>query len=61
MVVVEQSQLYLKQSRRLSEIAELLGYADQSAFGRAFKRWTGETPKQFRERHRIDSATHTSK
>ncbi|WP_288404882.1 AraC family transcriptional regulator, partial [uncultured Acinetobacter sp.] len=52
---------YLKQSRRLSEIAELLGYADQSAFGRAFKRWTGETPKQFRERHRVDSATHTSK
>jgi len=58
---LQQSQLYLKQSRRLSEIAELLGYADQSAFGRAFKRWTGETPKQFRERHRIDSATHTSK
>jgi AraC-like DNA-binding protein len=58
---LQQSQLYLKQSRRLSEIAELLGYADQSAFGRAFKRWTGETPKQFRERHRVDSATHTSK
>ncbi|MDQ9831585.1 helix-turn-helix domain-containing protein [Acinetobacter soli] len=58
---LQQSQLYLKQSRQLSEIAELLGYADQSAFGRAFKRWTGETPKQFRDRHRVNSATHTSK
>ncbi|MFW1689393.1 AraC family transcriptional regulator [Acinetobacter ursingii] len=41
------SQTYLKQGRSLAEIAELLGYADQSAFGRAFKRWTGQTPKQF--------------
>ncbi|WP_151980365.1 AraC family transcriptional regulator [Acinetobacter guerrae] len=41
------SQSYLQQGRSLIEIAELLGYADQSAFGRAFKRWTGQTPKQF--------------
>ncbi|WP_130803306.1 helix-turn-helix transcriptional regulator [Acinetobacter ihumii] len=41
------SQSYLQQGRSLVEIAELLGYADQSAFGRAFKRWTGQTPKQF--------------
>ena len=41
------SQTYLKQGRSLVEIAALLGYADQSAFGRAFKRWTGQTPKQF--------------
>jgi len=32
----------------LSEIAFLLGYADLSAFLRAFKRWTGQTPTQFR-------------
>ncbi|WEH99768.1 helix-turn-helix transcriptional regulator [Acinetobacter soli] len=44
---LQQSQLYLKQSRRLSEIAELLGYADQSAFGRAFKRWTGKHRNNF--------------
>ncbi len=28
----------------LSEIAFLLGYSEQSAFTRAYKRWTGETP-----------------
>lgn len=28
----------------LSELAFLLGYSEQSAFQRAFKRWTGSTP-----------------
>ena len=32
----------------LQEIAFLLGYAGQSAFSVAFKRWTGKTPKQAR-------------
>ncbi|MFC3903560.1 AraC-type DNA-binding protein [Acinetobacter marinus] len=31
----------------LSDIAQQLGYSDQSAFGRAFKRWSGLSPKQF--------------
>lgn len=44
---LEQSKLYLKQGKSFSEIAERLNYADQSAFGRAFKRWTGYSPKQF--------------
>lgn len=29
------------------EIAERLGYSDASAFGRAFRRWTGTTPAAF--------------
>lgn len=33
----------------LSEIALLLAFSEQSAFTRAFKRWTGESPKRFRK------------
>ncbi|MEO1025446.1 MAG: AraC family transcriptional regulator [Pseudomonadota bacterium] len=33
----------------LSEIAFLTGYSEQSAFNRAFKRWTGETPANYRK------------
>ncbi len=32
----------------LDEIAERLGYGEQTSFGRAFKRWTGTTPQQYR-------------
>lgn len=32
----------------LDEIADRLGYGEQTSFGRAFKRWTGITPQQFR-------------
>ncbi|MFA7588472.1 MAG: AraC family transcriptional regulator ligand-binding domain-containing protein [Novosphingobium sp.] len=33
----------------LDEIAERLGYGEQTSFGRAFKRWTRMTPHQYRE------------
>lgn len=32
----------------VSEVAFLLGYSEQSAFARAFKRWTGKAPSAFR-------------
>ncbi len=32
----------------LDEIADRLGYGEQTSFGRAFKRWTGVTPQQYR-------------
>ena len=35
----------------LSEVALLLGYADQSAFSRAFRRWTGTTPAAVRRQN----------
>jgi len=28
-------------------VAFLLGFADQSNFTRAFRRWTGRTPRQY--------------
>lgn len=37
--------------KSLKEIAYDLGFANSSAFNRAFKRWTGENPKEFREKH----------
>jgi len=33
----------------LMDVATLLGFSYQSAFNRAFKRWTGKTPCQYRE------------
>lgn len=35
----------------LAEVALLLGYAEQSPFTHAFKRWSGITPLEFRKQH----------
>jgi len=41
---------YLKDAdASICEIALLLGFADQSAFHHAFKRWTGKTPGIYRK------------
>lgn len=43
------AKLYLRERRStLSEVAFLLGFAEVSAFHRAFKRWTGQTPAEYR-------------
>jgi AraC-like DNA-binding protein len=40
---------YLQDSKHtLTEVAYLLGYSEVSAFNRAFKRWTGSTPAEYR-------------
>lgn len=36
----------------LSYIAFMLGFADQSNFSRAFRRWTGQSPKEYRSNGR---------
>ncbi len=36
----------------VSEIAALLSYSEESSFRRAFKRWTGRTPAQYRKQVR---------
>lgn len=33
----------------IGDVAQTLGYTDQANFVRAFKRWTGRTPSQFRK------------
>jgi len=45
----ELAELYLVDSSyTLLEIGYLIGFSEQSAFSRAFKRWTGLTPQEFR-------------
>lgn len=36
-------------SYSISEITYLLGFSDTSSFTRAFKRWTGKTPSEYRQ------------
>lgn len=40
--------LLLQSQHSIAEIAFLTGFSEQSAFNRAFKRWTGQTPSAFR-------------
>lgn len=44
---------YLRDSSvSLTQLSELLGYADLSAFSRAFTRWNGMSPQKWKQRHR---------
>lgn len=46
----EQARLYVREPQRaLDEVAWLLGYSERSTFLRAFRRWTGTTPGQYRQ------------
>lgn len=48
----EMSKSYLRQPGiTICEISDSLGFSESSAFHRAFRRWTGQTPKEFRSRH----------
>ena len=40
---------YLKQNYSVEDITYLLGYSEPSSFRKAFKKWSGLTPKQYRE------------
>jgi AraC-like DNA-binding protein len=41
----------------VEEIARFLGFSSSRSFYRAFKRWTGETPREFRQRPTGPSST----
>jgi AraC-like DNA-binding protein len=43
-------QMLMERRRRIGDIARLLGYSDPAHFTRAFQRWTGTTPRDFRRR-----------
>jgi AraC-like DNA-binding protein len=47
------------QALELNEIAFLLGFSQVTAFHRAFKRWTGKTPLEYRRSHRGTQVTLT--
>ncbi|HET9932499.1 MAG TPA: helix-turn-helix domain-containing protein, partial [Polyangiaceae bacterium] len=55
----EAERLLSRAEAPLSEVALRLGFADQSAFSRAFKRWTELTPSEWRSTHvrRVKSKT----
>ena len=40
---------YLREDYTVENITYLLGYSEPSAFRKSFKRWSGVTPRQFRE------------
>jgi AraC-like DNA-binding protein len=46
-------------SLRIGDVARTLGYSHPAHFTRAFQRWTGVTPREFR-RQRLDDARHRS-
>lgn len=49
----ELAELHLADARlTLADVSELLGYTEQSAFSRAFKRWSGQSPMNWRQGHR---------
>lgn len=48
----EQAEIYLRDMRlSLADVALLLGYAEQSPFTHAFKRWSGLTPIHWRKQY----------
>lgn len=48
----ELAHAYLSEGMGSGEVAFLLGYSEQSAFHRAFRRWSGQTPEAFRQEAR---------
>jgi AraC-like DNA-binding protein len=50
------SRYLLDRSLSIGEIAYLLGYSEPPAFHRAFKRWNGITPHEFRHQRAEESA-----
>lgn len=53
----EEARRHLQKSQTsINEVAFLLGFLEVSAFHRAFKRWTGQTPAEYRRSFRSSSS-----
>ena len=51
------AQRYLRDSHlQITQLSELLGYSDLSAFTRAFSRWFGTSPSRWQQKHSTPSA-----
>ena len=44
-----------QQGLRINEVAEKVGYSDPAVFTRAFRNWTGQSPRDFRQQLLTDS------
>jgi AraC-like DNA-binding protein len=51
--------VWLRENRSVEEITWMLGFAEPSVFRKAFKKWTGRTPMEFRQ-YRLDQRTSVS-
>lgn len=55
----ELAKTYLNGSKAsLNEVAYLVGFSDASSFARAFKRWTGSAPGEFRQHALREAVSH---
>lgn len=47
--------LLLQTDAKISEIGDVVGFGDPASFTRSFRRWTGMSPKEYRQKHRVGS------
>uniref|UniRef100_UPI00249458EA helix-turn-helix domain-containing protein n=1 Tax=Ruegeria atlantica TaxID=81569 RepID=UPI00249458EA len=50
----EAERLLTKDNKSVGETAQRLGYADPTAFSRAFRKWTGVSPAAYKKSNRKD-------
>ena len=46
------SQNLVSTDQRIADIAQAVGFTDPTVFSRAFKKWTGQSPREYRRTHK---------